>query len=212
MAKYYGVALSNGETGIFTDWSETQAFIKTCPSAARYKKFGTKAEAEVFISEDAQSNEAATLNKNPERDNPDVSPEHVIAFVDGSYNAKTGTWGYGLVMFPSDNHDAITRLSGSGQSYADHRNTTGETAAAMRAVKNAIKAGYKRITIYHDYVGIAAWVTGAWDANIPMSQKYRDYMKGLQSKIEIKFVKIKAHSGIERNEMADELASAACGC
>lgn len=206
--KVYAVVLTNKQTGIFNTWPEAQSFIKTCPSNAKYKGCSDNAAAQAYIDE-IQGREVhiddTTLAKS------ENSETACVAYVDGSFNATTNTWGYGVVMYKTNSPEDKTELNGSGTAYADSRNVTGEVYGAMVAVREAVKAGLTSITIYHDYAGIADWVTGAWQAKAEMSQKYRDYMFRMQSRIAIKFSKVEGHTGVELNERCDVLAKQACG-
>lgn len=89
------------------------------------------------------------------------------------------------------------------------RNVAGELAAAMRAMRYAIEHGEKELIIWHDYEGIAAWCTGAWSANKPLTQQYRAYYQSISDRLTVEFRKVKGHSGNLFNEMADQLAKSA---
>jgi ribonuclease HI len=69
--------------------------------------------------------------------------------------------------------------------------------------------GVKSVEIYHDYEGIGAWADRRWKANNPLTQGYRDFVAEARKTLEIKFVKVKGHSGNKYNDMADRLAKAA---
>ena len=51
------------------------------------------------------------------------------------------------------------------------------------------------------------WVTGGYKSKNPYTQYYREFMNS--QGIEIEFYKVKAHTGVEFNERADELAKMA---
>lgn len=128
------------------------------------------------------------------------------AYVDGSFNPALGRYAYGLVCFHPDGETEEYCGSGNSPDALAQRNVSGEMIASMLAAKWAILNGYSELEIYYDYVGIEAWVTGAWKAKNELTQKYRDAMRGWQNKIKISFVKIPAHTGDRYNEMADKLA------
>ncbi len=60
-------------------------------------------------------------------------------------------------------------------------------------------------------MGIEQWATGMWKANKPGSQDYIAQFKELAPQIAVHFQKEKAHTGVEYNEMADQLAKRALG-
>lgn len=130
------------------------------------------------------------------------------AYVDGSYNSNTNTYGYGLVMmvgletyeyFGSNNNPEVAKI----------RNVAGELLGAMTSVQKAKKYGCKSLIICYDYEGIEKWVTGAWKTNNEFTAKYKEFMQGCGLKI--RFKKVKAHSGECFNEQADRLAKKAVG-
>ena len=68
------------------------------------------------------------------------------------------------------------------------------------------------VTIYHDYSGLSFWATGAWQTKKPASIKYKNYIdKVISNGVTIDFVKVKAHSGNEFNEIVDSMAKLAVG-
>ena len=204
---FYAVVLRDGRSDILTDWASAQAFIRTNPSAAAYKKHDTREDAEGYVRQILSSR---GVNDDSHED-VTVGENGIIAYVDGSYNADKGTWGYAAVLFRPGCESDAHEISGSGDKYADSRNVTGEVYAAMSAVKYAVSQKYSEIVIAHDYAGIASWVNGAWKARSEMTQAYRDYMLRQSKKIDIKFKKVDGHTGVEFNERADRLAKAACG-
>lgn len=128
------------------------------------------------------------------------------AYVDGSFNPALQKYAYGLVCFHPDGTEEEYCGSGDSPEALSQRNVAGEMIAAMLAVKWAMVNGYTELEIFYDYVGIEAWVTGAWKAKTELTVKYRDAMNGWRSKIEIAFTKVPAHTGNEQNERADRLA------
>ena len=75
----------------------------------------------------------------------------------------------------------------------------------------------KVIEIYYDYLGIEKWAIGEWSARKEVSKDYslrvKNLMLALQvmHQIEVKFVKVKAHSSDKYNDLADRLSKDACG-
>ena len=81
----------------------------------------------------------------------------------------------------------------------------------MAAVSKAEELGVRELTILYDYMGIEQWATGKWKTNNPATQAYKDFMNPDHRKVDIKFEKVAAHTGIEGNEMADVMAKSAVG-
>lgn len=134
------------------------------------------------------------------------------AYCDGSYNAETKTYGYGVVFF---NNDEKTVLSGgdNAEELSSMRNVAGELLGAMNAMKLAIRFNAKKLILYFDYTGLEFWVTGKWQANNRYTQAYRDFMNDCTKKynITLEFQKVKGHSGDQYNEEADMLAKKGAG-
>ena len=132
------------------------------------------------------------------------------AFVDGSFNAETGTYGYGGFLV-HDGKQEVLQGSGNEREMASMRNVAGEISGSMAAMEKAVELGLKRLTIYYDYMGIEMWARGVWKRNKEGTIAYYNYVASLKDKLEIDFVKVKGHSGIEGNEEADRLAKEAVG-
>lgn len=190
-SKYYAVKKGK-KPGVYRTWDECKAQTDGF-SGAIFKSFKTKEEAEAFIDDRKE----------------DKMPQ-VYAFVDGSFNVKTGVYGYGGFLFDGqDKH--ILSGSGDDAEMATMRNVAGEILGSMAAVEKAIELGIKELSIYYDYMGIEMWATGAWKRNKEGTIAYHEYMNSVRDKIQINFVKVKGHSGVEGNEEADILAKKAVG-
>ena len=64
----------------------------------------------------------------------------------------------------------------------------------------------KEITLFYDYQGIEAWAMGDWQAKLPYTQDYVSFYNKVKTAVKVNFVKVKAHAGIELNELVDSLA------
>lgn len=136
----------------------------------------------------------------------------MTAYVDGSFNAKLGVYGAGAVVFMDGNEEGMIKVnqSGSLKEFVSARNVAGEVLAVVMVIKGAETiSDVEQITIYYDYDGIKCWPSGDWRCFAPISKYYKSYMDTV--KIPIVFKKVKAHSGVPLNEMADALAKKACG-
>ena len=134
----------------------------------------------------------------------------IFAYVDGSFNPTTNTYGYGVCLYVYGTEYEFTD-SGNSAEMVSMRNVAGEILGAMCAISNAVKIGLTDLTIYYDYMGIEKWATGEWKRNKLGTIRYYEYVQSVKDKIIIKFVKVKAHSGNAFNDKADELAKLAVG-
>jgi len=195
MAKKFYAVKEGKNVGIFTTWNECEEAVKGYPNAS-YKGFSTEREAREYLG----------MPLPLEIIKPDKTT--AIAYVDGSFNPKTKTYGYG-VFFQNDK--STFKGSGNKTEYQSMRNVSGEILGACAAILVAIKKGYKKIIIHYDYEGIEKWANGIWKTNKKGTQLYKEFIKEKRKLIEVEFVKVKAHSGIEYNEIVDKLAKEACG-
>lgn len=188
--KYYAVRKGR-KPGIYRSWPACQDQVSGYPNA-EYKAFKDQAEAEAFLGE-------ASENK--------ASSAEMQAYVDGSYQPKTKTYGYGGVIL-YQGQELTYKGGGQKAELVKMRNVSGEMIASMKAVVYAIDQGANSLAIYYDYAGIEKWATGAWQAKNAYTQAYRDFMQEKSSQVQIHFHKVAAHSGNHYNEMADQLAKA----
>lgn len=85
------------------------------------------------------------------------------------------------------------------------RNISGEITAAMHAAQ-WIDYNVGKGIIYHDYTGVADWVTGKWQTSKKYTKMYVDFMKPFYTLGIIDFKWVKGHTNVVGNEIADKLA------
>ncbi len=196
-SKYYAVKVGRN-IGIFGTWDECKAQVDGFPGAI-YKSFSTLNEAKAFI--------GIVIGEGLKKVE---SADEVVAYVDGSYNVVTNEFAYGAVIFHNGEEIHLSKKY-DDVDLATMRNVAGEIYGSMAAMKYAYENGVKRLTIYHDYEGIAKWCQGLWKTNKEGTINYKKYYDAASKKVEISFVKVKGHSGNKYNDLADKLAKKALG-
>lgn len=191
MAKFYAVRKGK-KTGIFSTWDECKEQV-TGFKGAVYKSFKTLEEAEEFVkgSEEKIENVEAV--------------DGVYAYIDGSFDRVRGIYGSGVVIVDG-NEKYEYKHAGNREDYAQLHNVAGELEAAKFVMWYAVDKKIKEITLFYDYQGIEAWATGAWQANLSYTQEYVKFYNKIKTAVKVNFVKVKAHTGVELNEVVDKLA------
>ncbi|MCH5264930.1 MAG: ribonuclease H family protein [Lachnospiraceae bacterium] len=190
--KFYAVKAGR-KTGIFLTWEECREQVEGFSGAA-FQGFPTKEQAEAFLM--GETDDAAKAG------------ETAVAYVDGSYNVETGEYGCGIVFYYQGEETHISR-KGTDTGLASMRNVAGEILGARLAMEEAVKRGAKKLTIWYDYQGIAAWCLGEWKTNKEGTRDYKAYYDSLQNTLDIQFQKVQGHSGDAGNDLADALAKQA---
>lgn len=202
MAKQKFYAVKVGRTpGIYLTWDDCKSQVDKFENA-EYKSFGKLDEAYEWMSSE-KSDDA-------QKDNSVPLPNGPYTFVDGSFNAATGVYGYGGFLCV---HGRKYPLEGSGKDpeLATMRNVAGELEGSMAAVRKAEELGLREITMLYDYKGIEEWAVGRWKTEKAGTSAYREFMSDSNRSVKVSFQKVPAHTGIEGNEMADVMAKHAVG-
>lgn len=191
--KYYAVKVGR-KTGIFSSWDECKESVLKYEGAL-YKSFSSKEEALAYLGEQIKD---------------DTSFDIPTAYVDGSYNVKTGEYSFGAILFLEDGKHTFSKKF-SPDEYSSTRNVAGEVRGASFIINYAINHNIKKLDLYYDYQGIESWYTGEWKANTNLTKKYREFALNNENVIKVNFHKVKSHTGIKYNEEVDLLAKAALG-
>lgn len=224
--KFYAVRVGV-VPGIYRTWEECEPQIFGV-KGAKYKSFPTMEQAEEFLNAaggpiTVSSDEApvpapelvrtkkAEPEENVEETGYKVPEGTLVAFVDGSFDAKTMRYGFGCVLLTDDGREICENGWGNHPEAVTARNVAGELRATLTALKRAEEMGYKNVRICHDYIGIAAWFKGEWKASSFVAKEYVAATEAYGGVLSVTFEKIAAHTGVKYNEMADRLAKDALG-
>ena len=203
--KFYAVKV--GKTpGIYNTWDDCKAQVEGY-AGATYKSFKTAGEAAEYLGWNNNGNDdEKVVTATGEKEHPVDG----TAYVDGSYNAVTGEYSYGVVMFHNGQELHFSEKY-NDEELATMRNVAGEIKGAEAAMAYAYENGLKELHIYHDYEGIAKWPLRQWQANKEGTIAYREFYDKIVTKVKVHFVKVKGHSGDKYNDEADRLAKEALG-
>ncbi|UYO99193.1 ribonuclease H family protein [Oceanotoga sp. DSM 15011] len=190
MKKYF-YAVKNGRIkGVYNTWNECKAQVDGFKGAI-FKKFDNEIEAYNFIKDEV-------MIKFDENNCWKV-------YIDGSYDSAKKIYGSGVYLF-FDDEEHFLSFKGNDERFVSSRNVAGELMACVATIDFCIDNSIDKVLIYHDYEGIAKWVNGEWRANKELTKLYKSYMNSVEDKIDIDFVKVKAHSNDVNNDIADRLA------
>lgn len=206
--KNFYVVKKGRKVGIFKAWDECKASVDSFPGAI-YKGFVTLEEAEEYLNQGTKKeNDLVGYKSSSDMIVPKEKPQHgeLLTYVDGSYEHSIQRYAFGCVFILEDGRVFTECGSGNEPKSLQHRNVTGEMLGAMYAVRTAIFNGYQEIEICYDYEGIERWVTGEWKGKTELTRKYADAMRRWEKQIQVKFVKVPAHSHVKYNELADQTA------
>ena len=192
--KFYGVRA--GRTpGVYDNWLKCKEQIDGYANAI-FKSFSTREEALDYV------NNTRLKENRREQTKPAAD-----IFVDGSYCKSRYSWAFAVYQ----NGKLIFSDSGVGEDpvAAKMNNVAGELAGAINAIQWAENNDVKPIALHHDYMGIAAWAEGSWQAKNEITMAYKNFAATRLGWIQ--FEKVTGHTGIAGNELVDKLAKAALG-
>lgn len=192
--KYY--AVRNGRTpGIYESWDECKGQTDGF-SGAEFKSFPTREEAKAFV----EGIENAD----------DGSVSDVFAYVDGSFLVEKAMFSFGAVIFHNGEEKHFSKAFDTSE-LVSMRNVAGEIKGAEFVMQYCLDNNIESVDIYYDYEGIEKWCTGAWQANKHGTKAYAEFYKKASQRVKINFIKVRGHSGVKYNVLADRLAKSALG-
>lgn len=190
--KYYAVRIGRNP-GIYHTWDECKRETVGFKGAS-FKKFSTREDAEAFINEIEEDKKES------------AEKDELVVYVDGSYRNSDKSHSYGVYMFNDEEEYTYSKRFFKD---SDMRNVSGEIKGAMRAMEEAAKLGKKKIYLHYDYEGIRSWALGFWKTNKEGTIYYKNFYDSIKDKLEVKFIKVEAHTGVKYNELVDKLAKEA---
>ena len=132
-------------------------------------------------------------------------------YIDGSYNQVTNMIGCAILL--SDKTEkkpqriVFTKQLKSQKRYGSN---IAELKAAKTAVKIARSQGMKQVNIHHDWNGVEHF---SHTDNIKcrhkvcsVYSKYAEYIEKARETVDIRFIKVKAHSSNMKNNLVDKMA------
>lgn len=227
MAKKFYVVWAGREPGIFTDWASCKRSVDKF-AGARYKSFPTRAEAEA-----AYGNAGASAGGRPATRKKSASSAasssitsasqiggtDIAIFCDGGCDPNPGRAGSGVAVYQSGK---LTQLW-YGLYNPNGTNNTAELNALHQSLvlaKQTIADGLS-VSIYCDSMYsincISVWAYGwkkkGWKKssgeikNLALIQEIHGLYDSIKSDLTLKHVK--AHIGVEGNELADRMTMVA---
>ena len=142
-----------------------------------------------------------------------MAKQKAMIYVDGSYNPTTNKIGCAILLFVEANKRPH-RIAFSKQlkSQKEYGANIAEMCAVKTAIKTARSLGFTQIYIYYDWNGLEFF---SHRDNIkqrhhscPSYGMYADYIEKVSKNIRIIFIKVKAHSDNELNNLVDKMAKA----
>ena len=231
MKKVY-VVKEGRKKGIFLTWNDCKEMISGYSNAS-YKSFEDPYEAIDYLlgsdidkyrtkaredrvdgkdnnkSENLETIDHEKTSHSVENQHIDIvmgNSQKIEAYVDGSFDSSKGTYGSGIVIINDNKVVETISRKGQNQENISMRNVAGEIEGAMIAMEYAIENGYNTRDLYFDYNGIEKWCTGEWKTNKEGTKNYKQFYDGIKNRLRVNFYKVKAHSGVDYNELADKLA------
>jgi ribonuclease HI len=219
MPKKFYVVWVGRETGVFTSWPVTKKQIDQFPGA-RYKSFKTQEESEAAYAEGWKTSKKPVkkeLAKRTDLDLRSAKKVDVVIYCDGACDPNPGEAGSGVAVY---REGKLTELW-YGLYHPEGTNNTAELNALHQALliaKATIDQG-RAVQIFCDSqysincitVWAFSWKKKGWKRkkagdikNLEIIQKAHALFEKIKGGVDVSHVK--AHSGIEGNELADRMS------
>src|SRR5690554_1976160 len=196
MKKFYAVKKGH-KPGIYDTWEECKKQTDSF-SGKEFKSFKTFEEAVSYMNNETDEIVMTEVELLTDK-------ETLNAFTDGSFDEEMNISSYGIVYI--DSEKKIIMRGGFIEDIYGSRNITGEIEGVIEAIKRAIYLNVKKLRLFYDYNGIGKWANKQFKANTQVAINFVSFLDKIKDKIEIDFINVKGHSGIEYNELADKIAS-----
>lgn len=222
MRKYYAIKNGNSKRDlILFSWEDAKKEVEGAKGVI-YKSFKSINDADYFLKslsnkrnlvEDKEKKVEKNLVENEIFDVSSITykkglKNEIDIYVDGSYDDLNKKYSYGGVVV--ENGHEIDNFSKSiKDEFTSMRNVSGEVYGAVKAIKYCLENGYSDLNLYFDYQGIESWALGTWKRNNKLTKSYYEFYKKIENRINVRFIKVKGHSGNEFNDRADILAKKA---
>lgn len=200
VAKFYGIKKGR-EIGVFSTWEQCKMRVDSF-SKAVFKSFDNYEDAYFFVFDRYPENIG---NQSKDLLEYEGIQAEVVSYIDGSYDDTLKRFSYAGLIFHNGEEIEFAH-SEDTPDLLSFRNIAGELKAAMYVMDYAVKQNAKSLDIYYDYSGIEYWATKAWKTNTELTKQYAAFAQKVMENLEIRFIKVKAHSGDKYNEKVDSLA------
>ena len=222
MAKKFYVVWVGRETGVFTDWSYTKNLVDQFPKA-KYKSFKTQAEADAAFAAGwgapvkNKPSSSKTITKQTELDIVGDSNFDITIYCDGGCDPNPGKAASGVAVY---DESELTELW-YGLFNPNGTNNTAELNALFQSLLIAKDAADKSKSVQilcdsqYSINSVTNWAYGwkkkGWKRkvegdikNLDIIQQAHELYESIKDKIDVSHVR--AHMGIEGNELADRMS------
>lgn len=194
--KYYAIRKGHTTGVYFGTWEQVKSKVNGF-AGAEYKSFSDVYKAQQYILEEEYKEDV---------------PDTYYAYVDGSNFGDGSAYSGSCVIVYNGEIIDESNLRGENPDFLPKRNIAGEIMGALLAISWAQKNNITQLFICHDYNGVGKWATGEFKARDSLSIMYKQQVdNSIAGGLDLKFIKVKGHSGHEYNERADVLAKEALG-